>query len=184
MQGLLKGTDKMGYTHYFPHMRDFTDTEWAEVQTAVKAILATAQDSIALAWEYNEPKMPPQIDAEQIRFNGVGDKGHETFIVTRKLSRLAKRWDYYATQLQERGFVFIFCKTAYKPYDTVVTAVLSAINHIAPGALDIDSDGEPSDWRRGVALANLALNKYAEVPNPIEILRARQRAAELDGEPS
>lgn len=168
----------MGYTHYFPHMRDFTDAEWEEIKTAAVAIIATAK--IPLAWEYTEPKMPPQVDAEQIRFNGVGENGHETFVVSRSLTKLAKRWDYYAEQYKERGYVFVFCKTALKPYDVVVTAVLSAIADLAPGALDIDSDGEPQDWRAGVALANQAL-KGQHITNPIEILRARQRAAEEAG---
>lgn len=168
----------MGYTHYFPHMRDFTDQEWAEVRAAVEAILKEAsKNNIPLAWEYTEPKMPPQVDREMIRFNGIGDNGHETFVINRSLTRMAKRWDYYATELKERGYIFVFCKTAYKRYDIAVTACLSAINVLAPGALDIDSDGEPNDWQAGVALAKQALGRDI-IPNPIEVLRARQRAAE------
>lgn len=145
----------MGYTHYFPHKRSFTPDEWQAVTTAARQIIAASQ--VPLAFEYNDPISAPQIDADYIRFNGIGDDGHETFAIYRDLGHLAASWSFYTDQMRERGYVFVFCKTAHKPYDVVVTAILSAINKLAPGALDIGSDGGPHEWGPGVALARRAL---------------------------
>lgn len=126
----------MGYTHYFSSQRNFTDAEWAALTSITRKIVLSVKNSIPLAFECDDENTPPLIDNEQIRFNGVGDDGHETFIVSKKHSS-----------------DFNFCKTAQKPYDEVVVAVLCAANSIAPSALDISSDGDAGCWKNGCALA-------------------------------
>jgi hypothetical protein len=138
----------LGYTHYYPQQRDFTPDEFANLGEAARKIIAAVE--LPLAWEYDEPKKPPQIDLGVIRFNGVGDDGHETFY----LPRVNERPEWSS---ERRGDVFRFTKTAYKPYDLVVTAILIAADAIAPGALAISSDGGPNDWQAGLALASHAL---------------------------
>lgn len=44
------------------------------------------------------------------------------------------------------GRHFQFCKTAYKPYDVMVTAALIAAKHRFGGAVMVESDGEDKDW--------------------------------------
>jgi hypothetical protein len=126
----------MGYTHYYPHIRSITNEEWEKITAKVKQILAHRRCPKLWA-EYDEEDTDPLIGATSIQFNGTGEElGHETFFLTKE---------------DEGGFSF--CKTARKPYDTAVTAVLSVVHTEAPNALDISSDGEASDWEKGVLLA-------------------------------
>jgi hypothetical protein len=71
-----------------------------------------------------------------IRFNGWGDNGHETFLITREMSD-------YSIRDPESGESFDFCKTARKPYDVAVCLVLLSIARHAPKSFSISSDG---DW--------------------------------------
>ena len=66
----------MGYTHYWRQLRDFTDTEWQELTRLTKLITASGGRDITLS-EFN-------INNEEIRFNGYGEEGHETFLITKK----------------------------------------------------------------------------------------------------
>ncbi len=47
----------------------------------------------------------------------------------------------------------IFCKTAYRPYDLAVTAVLIALKHHFPKS-QVRSDGEDKDWIDGKILCH------------------------------
>jgi hypothetical protein len=44
--------------------------------------------------------------------------------------------------------IFNFCKTAYRPYDLTVTAVLIALKHHFPES-EVSSDGEAQNWLDG-----------------------------------
>jgi len=142
----------MGYTHYWRQLRDFTDTEWQELTRLAKLITADGQG--ILANEYDEENSKPTIDSEQIRFNGKGEDGHETFIITKK--KRAKR-QYEEQEAYDRQGAFEFCKTAHKPYDKYVTAVLCALHNMKikldeekPPVLYIRSDGNTKDWTEGL----------------------------------
>tara|TARA_R100001163_G_scaffold63467_1_gene55471 strand:+ start:473 stop:1012 length:540 start_codon:yes stop_codon:yes gene_type:complete len=144
----------MGYTHYWRQQRDFTETEWQELTRLAKLITADGQG--ILANEYDEENSKPTIDSEQIRFNGKGKDGHETFIITKK--KRAKR-QYEEQEAYDKG-AFEFCKTAHKPYDKYVTAVLCALynlsnvppqrNRNAHPMREITSDGNTKDWTEGL----------------------------------
>ena len=56
----------------------------------------------------------------------------------------------------ETGLFFRSCKTAYRPYDLTVTAVLIALKHHFPVS-EISSDGEEKDWLDGRILCNNVL---------------------------
>ena len=138
----------MGYTHYWRQLRDFTDTEWQELTRLAKLITADGVlDQTLSTVEFN-------IDNEQICFNGVGDNGHETFIITKK--KRAKS-DYEEQEAYDRQGAFEFCKTAQKPYDRYVVAVLCAIYNMKikldeekPPVLYIRSDGNTKYWTEGL----------------------------------
>jgi hypothetical protein len=53
----------------------------------------------------------------------------------------------------EKDLFFRSCKTAYRPYDLTVTAVLIALKHHFPVS-KICSDGEEKDWLDGRILCN------------------------------
>ena len=139
----------MGYTHYWRQLRDFTDTEWQELTRLAKLITNDGVlDQTLSTVEFN-------IDNEQICFNGVGDNGHETFIITKK--KRAKE-DYEEQEAYDRQGAFEFCKTAQKPYDKYVVAVLCALYNLeyvegfgqTHPMSEIRSDGNTADWTEGL----------------------------------
>ena len=91
----------------------------------------------------------PEFLKDRISFNGVGEDAHETFVLTPK----------------ETGFTF--CKTARKPYDTLVVAILCLADLTFPGLLSISSDGDSGDWEEGLLLARL-VNPGAVIPAEVE----------------
>ncbi len=94
----------------------------------------------------------PELDANQIMFNGVGDASHETFSVSRVRG---KSWE--GGQLGHD-----FCKTARKPYDLAVTACLCYLSSVA-GTFDVSSDGHGQDFVDGLRAAREALPEKANL---------------------
>jgi hypothetical protein len=140
----------MGYTHYFTQQRGITNEEWAAIMKDAKEILAATMNSgIKLAWEFDAPNKMPEVSEKRIRFNGIGGGGHETFLLPR-------------THSSTRGD---FCKTARKPYDVAVGAILLSMNHRAPGGWSIGSDGDLRDdeWNKACDLYRKALNKGEDI---------------------
>ncbi len=69
-----------------------------------------------------------------------GDCSHETF-------RIERDWKPQAWQKDWRkDGIFSCCKTAYKPYDILVTACLIALKHSFPHVFTVTSDGTSHDW--------------------------------------
>ena len=144
----------MGYTHYWRQKRDFTDTEWNELTRLTKLI--TADGSSILANGFSDRGSQLTIDSEEICFNGVGEDGHETFRITKK--KRAKS-DYDEQERYDRHGAFDFCKTAQKPYDKYVVAVLCALHNVSAildnetigtELMSISSDGNTADWTEGL----------------------------------
>lgn len=119
----------MGYTHYWDHTDAFTTDEWNQITDKVNKIVNWCQNNkIPLQYEY-DMVMPVLNDSHQIRFNGVGDDGHETFMIKRVPS---KTWD--------------FCKTARKPYDVAVGCCLVLLQSVNGNKFKFRSDGDYDDW--------------------------------------
>lgn len=123
----------MGYTHYFEQMSACPTDVWDKLCNAFPPL--AMKSGIALANWDGKPDSPPDVNADWISFNGVGPAGHETFKLTRD------------------DVQFHFCKTAQKPYDVVCVAMLCLAHTWAPGVWRISSDGDPSEWAAGLALA-------------------------------
>jgi len=139
----------MGYTHYFEVTTKVSDEQWNTLTDAVKRIIAAAtEENIELAFEYDNPSRLPCVDNNTIRFNGVGDEGHETFIIARD-----QGWE--------------FCKTAQKPYDRVVVAVLTVAAEVI--GLKVTSDGNASEWQPDVDWLNSILSGDFTVPDTVAI---------------
>jgi hypothetical protein len=136
----------MGYTHYWTLNRSLTTDEWSAITADATAILALAQTrGIVLWYQDDEPDTEPVVSGEHIWFNGPTEDGHETFVLS---------------PLHERDG-FNFCKTARKPYDTAVIAILCAAKARAPDAIELSSDGELDDWQEGIRLAAEAVPDLA-----------------------
>lgn len=113
----------MGYTHYFrPDNCEVIDPKALEI---IEALIKEGTEKGILCLEYDTPELPPLVTPEEIRFNGKGDDGHETFVYTPK------------SNTHYRGF----CKTARKPYDIYVQKVLLTLKHFHPD-MELDSDGD------------------------------------------
>lgn len=113
----------MGFTHYYSQKK-WTKKDKDGFKRAIpyiEHIVKEHQD--ILCWESNQPDLPPLVHEAQIRFNGVGEEGHETFVVF---------------NIQEDHSNF--CKTERKPYDLPVCKVLAVLNHFCPN-FEITSDG-------------------------------------------
>jgi len=136
----------MGYTHYWSPSVAPNDQGKAEAFEICAKIIDSA--GFDIAYEYDEQDKPPvcDVDSGLIRFNGIGDDGHETF--------------YFLY-----GGKWAFCKTAYKPYDIYVTACLLVLNHF--GLADISSDGDEANWSEGLELACRVTGLDLVVPKSI-----------------
>ena len=154
----------MGYTHYWRQTRDLTENEWDNVRQVAKKIL---KDNHGVILD-NEPtdSQNLSITYDSVLCNGIGDDGHETFYLTRKM-----RND------------FEFCKTAQKPYDKYIVAMLIAVTQITD-SITVSSDGDQSDWLEGLQLyverctLNNAPNDYAEFREDVkEFIPASVRSA-------
>jgi len=120
----------MGYTHY-----------WYLKQGIKKLSDRCLSDLKKVAEEHKEiiqfesdDKDKPLIKNKEIRFNGIGEEGHETFLFS-----LKKGGKFI--QEDEDGFVFECCKTARKPYDLVVCKMLLILKAELQDKIKLSSDG-------------------------------------------
>lgn len=135
----------MGYTHYwYAGKAEDWAAAYPEIQLdATKIVKAAQKRGIALGNGWGDDK--PVITEGALELNGVGDEGHETFSLS--------------TTLRD----FDFCKTARKPYDVVVTAILLRAHHHAPDGIKISSDGYWEEWDQGRALVK---ELFGDDPTP------------------
>lgn len=138
------------YTHYWYRQPavEITDKQWKSLcGFFYESKRQLHQEGIELVFEDDDLR-PPFVTDTMIRFNGVGDDGHETMLLYRGTDDARPGFDD-----TDRG-IFHFCKTARKPYDVAVSALLLAAQHYAPGAWRISSDGdrEEAEWQAGIAL--------------------------------
>lgn len=134
----------MGYTHYWYQKKDFTTNQWNKIKEDVLTLIVQYCDrnNVILAYEFDSPSEPqpslfggqkygpkvPEVNSDQIRFNGWKEEGHETFLLTREKPGSSPE-------------CFNFCKTARKPYDVAVCLTLLICYGHAPKAIRISSDG-------------------------------------------
>jgi len=119
----------MGYTHYWNRKdKAATDEQWRQVTTFAKALFKD-QDGLLADGDGAEGTGP--IVASGIEFNGIGPASHETFFIDRN----------------DLGGRFAFCKTARKPYDAAVVALLSYMEGL--GLIEFTSDGNNDDLEEG-----------------------------------
>ncbi len=142
----------MGFTHYWTIHKNINPGTWEDACRDVRAILgAVSLRGIELAEEYDLPMSDdvpasgPVVSNHEIRFNGVGDEGHETFLVTPAAGR-------------------DLCKTAQKPYDLAVAATLIVLEYHLGANVGVSSDGENGEveWRNARALVQETLGYGAD----------------------
>lgn len=133
----------MGYTHYWKSMK-IGKTVWQSITTDVKKLFKNLPDGLEIAG--GDGTGEPIVNDSDIILNGVEskDEDYETF--------------YFSIV----GTDFSFTKTARRPYDIVVQAVLIIIKHHS-NEINVSSDGEFEEWTGAVNLVNGVLG-YGEHP--------------------
>lgn len=150
----------MGYTHYWYGSDDVDRDSWMKLKEAVIGVLSIAKaDGIQIVNGMGDAGTQPLVNDQLISFNGVPN--HETFY----LERCMEVQGYMRDRPKEEQR-FAFCKTAYKPYDVVVTAILCLAEHLTGGVYRVSSDGGPGDWQEGLALARKVMS---DVPLPAKV---------------
>lgn len=126
----------MGYTRYWKQERKLTVREWARLCACVEPIQRIAGVDLAGPMGIGSPL----VTRGRIAFNGAAQT-HE---------------DYETFELMPTpGIAWPFVKTARRPYDAVVAAVLTAADRIAPGAFsELTADGGPEDWAEADAICD------------------------------
>jgi len=105
--------------------------------------------------EFHEAYFSINGDASVVSGDGR-DLAHETFY-----------WEGIPTideWRKDEPETFDFCKTAYKPYDVVVTAILIRAKQIYGSCVKISSDGDWQDWQAGRELYERVFGEVAECP--------------------
>lgn len=74
-----------------------------------------------------------------------GDCSYETFALDRKVDMSG--FVQYGSEPENKGKVFNFCKTAFRPYDIAVTACLIIAKHHLGDRIVIKTDGEDPQWQ-------------------------------------
>ena len=118
----------MGYTHYFQLHEEPTVTRWNSFINGVNQLI-----------EESDVPVLAKADENRVLIEGVGANAHETFYIERGSIRLN------------------FCKTALKPYDELVTAVLILARYTFD-SFSLSSDGEWSNWLLGRDLFTRVFN--------------------------
>ena len=116
----------MGYTHYWTLENGLEQSDWNNFLEGARKVIETAKKA-GIALEDNSA-------GAAIHVNGVGENAHETFAIT------------------SEDVGFDFCKTAFKPYDAVVTAILIHAKNVFKDGITIKSDGNWVDWEGGSLL--------------------------------
>jgi hypothetical protein len=154
-------TARAGYTHYWewhahpdPKALAACIADMSRVIEARRSILTDGQSRTGAGAVFLEEQVFGDAGARvpAVVFNGIGDDAHEAF-------------GFPLAPFTSDDSSFQFVKTAYKPYDEVVTACLIvARDYFSPEVVTISSDGDWSDWKAGAALYERVLGRDAHDP--------------------
>lgn len=158
VQQSTEGELAIGYTHYTYRPEKLDKDKF--IQAAVDCAKICKAINAPICHEYDDEDSPAIFSPSVIWFNGIGDDGHETFVIEQSLT-LGEH-----DHKDEQGRYFSFCKTARKPYDTAVVACLIILHHYFGDEIVIRSDGRPKEWEEGLQAVKDYLG-YGEIPNTI-----------------
>src|SRR4051794_34996103 len=115
----------MSYTHYWERPAILSSRRFrAAARDCQKAVEHLASEHAIPVQYERDSSLPAVFDKGQIRFNGPGEAGHETFSVEREFKP-----SYQEKTPSVTGMWTDFCKTARKPYDAAVCACLIVLRH-------------------------------------------------------
>jgi hypothetical protein len=152
----------MGYTHYWT----FTAPKRGETAKVEKVYQAAIKECAKIARAYYQANgglsgytaHSPIGEYGGLLINGKGDDAHEDFSIRA----------FFKENLHPDNWHF--CKTARKPYDTVVVACLIVLTNRLPNNFKVSSDGFAHDWQEGLELAQRVLKrKILTIPKTIDV---------------
>jgi len=149
----------MGYCHSWKHKKAIPVNDWRDfTRFATSVFVSAALRGVPIAREYDRPYEPPEINKDEIIFNGIGDDGCETFVIERKPTP----WAYppgeelpAVTAIEKKEGVACWCKTNRYPYDLICVALLCYLSWHHADCFEISSNGGPDDWAGGFRLAQI-----------------------------
>jgi hypothetical protein len=152
------GASQMGYTHYYSiDTKKISQTRWDRVCRILNTIVYEYGQEHGGISGFSAHSKPGKYSG--MSFNGSRENGYEPFELRAEIGKQ-----------DPRGF----CKTARKPYDSLVTAVLSILQlEFGQDVVKVGSDGDYPDWVAGVELASEVLG--IRVPVPAGITRTSKR---------
>lgn len=139
----------MGYTHYWYRPEELDATTWARFTDATRTIL----DVAAVELGSGDGTRTPEVGAGRVVFNGRPPNDYEPFSIDRAYCK------YRGEAPDVSLHYFNFCKTGHRDYDLVVVAVLVAFKLAFGASVRVLSDGHPSEWSPGLAVAERVLGK-------------------------
>lgn len=177
---------EMGYTHYWrrPVGMDFSENVWKTLCEDVNRMIAALPkntDTAGGAYRADPLFVVPEASGDTSRivtetaigFNGddgpegegkeYADLSHETIVIEKNCP---PQPDYRRGDSE----YFAFCKTARKPYDLLVVAVLFRARMLV-NWLDVSSDGYYNEWLPGMLFAQEVLGKDTIPDSEIEAMR-------------
>jgi len=143
----------MGYTHYWYRPRTIGKPIWGEIARDVTKVLAEVDKTKPLAGHDGTGSM--SLGRDEIVFNGREPEDYETFCLTRVCATRCRD--------DHDGRHFDFCKTAKRPYDLAVMAVLVVLKHHLKDAAVVYTDGENADWHPAMFLCQELLGYGREL---------------------
>jgi len=155
----------MGYTHYWDRPKKNSGSAYMFGQLALDAKKVIAQaEKEGIRIRDGQGEGEPNFNEGFFAINGDAnahtpdgrDLAHETFY-----------WEGIPTIQEWRKdepTYFDFCKTARKPYDAVITAILIRAKKIYGECVKVSSDGDWSEWQTGRDLYERVFNEVAECP--------------------
>jgi hypothetical protein len=177
----------MGYTHHFNINKPFTSDEVSKITKAVKSLFnALPKHSHSSGAEYKDEELVianghgekaishadelfgVEKGVPYILFNGFGDLGYESMMV-----------HLPSTDKELKGSQGDFIKTARRPYDLFVQAVLLAIENISPDKVKVGSDGGPDDWSDAYNFTQEALGKSQFMPSGVEYISYKIKVSDV-----
>ena len=154
----------MGYTHYTYRPRKNAGSAYFYGKLALDAKkLCDYANANGIRIRNGEGLGEPEftefdfsINGDAEAFDNGRDLAHETFY-----------WAGIPTQSKHREGEkdhFSFCKTAMKPYDAVVTAILIRAKVIYGSCVSVKSDGDWQEWQAGREMYETVFGETAECP--------------------
>ena len=143
----------MGYTHYWELQGDIPQDAFDDIVTDAINIIELAGVDVAGF----DGTGYPVVTSEAIVLNGRDDDNdgaHETFSFKRQVGNDISFLD---------GRPYAFCKTARKPYDVVVAAILLSAQYHCGNGIVVSSDGNGNDFE-WVRAATLYMEATRRVP--------------------